>query len=44
MHQKKILLFQHYEVSHILGKGGFATVHAARRKADDLLVACKMVR
>ncbi|CAF0837834.1 unnamed protein product [Adineta ricciae] len=39
-HDEKI---SHYEVSHILGRGGFATVHAARRKADDLLVACKMI-
>ncbi|CAF0742300.1 unnamed protein product [Adineta steineri] len=31
----------HYELSHLLGKGGFATVHAARRKSDDLRVACK---
>ncbi|CAF3791948.1 unnamed protein product [Rotaria sordida] len=33
----------HYEVSRMLGKGGFATVHVARRKSDDLLVACKMI-
>ncbi|UJR22513.1 hypothetical protein I4U23_025563 [Adineta vaga] len=39
-HDEKI---SHYDVSHILGKGGFATVHAARRKSDDLLVACKMI-
>jgi len=39
-HEEKI---SHYDVSHILGKGGFATVHAARRKSDDLLVACKMI-
>ncbi|CAM2722413.1 unnamed protein product [Rotaria socialis] len=33
----------HYELSCELGKGGFATVYEARRKADGLLVACKMI-
>jgi serine/threonine protein kinase len=33
----------HYELARELGKGGFATVHEARRKADGLLVACKMI-
>ncbi|CAF3066330.1 unnamed protein product [Rotaria sp. Silwood2] len=33
----------HYELFHELGKGGFATVYEARRKADGLRVACKKI-
>ncbi|UJR26570.1 hypothetical protein I4U23_007891 [Adineta vaga] len=33
----------HYELSRELGRGGFATVREARRKADSRLVACKIV-
>ncbi|CAF3668461.1 unnamed protein product [Adineta steineri] len=33
----------HYELTRELGKGGFATVHEARKKSDGRLVACKMI-
>ncbi|CAF3813055.1 unnamed protein product [Rotaria sordida] len=33
----------HYELSRELGKGGFAIVYEARRKADGLRVACKKI-
>ncbi|CAF1434122.1 unnamed protein product [Rotaria sp. Silwood1] len=33
----------HYELSHEVGKGGFATVYEGRRKVDGLRIACKKI-